>query len=418
MKDITTPRRAPFGTNPTVGEAGRATQQRILAAANDAFAENGYARTSVEAITDLAGCSRPTFYQYFSGKEDLHRRLAARFGAELLEVLDRMGPITPDQQGRDEIASWLTGLAAVHDRYRAVADNFAAAVRTDDQMVTGSVTLSVAYRSRLCDVIVDPPAGPVSLDVQAVAINSVAYGASVYRSQVGSVARPRATDALADLIHRSIFGAMDAVNVAASRRGTARRNPAQDRRTDPEDEPRQARGMATRTRLMHAATAAFGTLGYEGVRVDDIAAEAGVSHGTFYRYYADKDAVFSEHVGLATDEIVELLASWPLELGAETRWATDYFTFFARHGGIIGCLPEARAAGLEAATRSQLEVSRALRAGLDGRGFGDTDADIVSCFALLEGFPASAFRGLGISVDDAIAATALILRRGVFGESP
>ena len=67
MEEISTSRRAPFGTNPTVGEAGRATQVRILAAANEAFASNGYARTSVEAITDLAGCSRPTFYQYFSG---------------------------------------------------------------------------------------------------------------------------------------------------------------------------------------------------------------------------------------------------------------------------------------------------------------------------------------------------------------
>ena len=174
MEDITTSRRSPFGANPTVGEAGQATQQRILAAANDAFGTNGYARTSVEAITDLAGCSRPTFYQYFAGKEDLHRRLAARFGAELFEVLDRMGPITPDRLGRAEIASWLTGLATVHARYRAVADNFAAAVRTDDQMVTGSTALNAAYRSRLCEVIVDPPTDPVALEVQAVAINSVA----------------------------------------------------------------------------------------------------------------------------------------------------------------------------------------------------------------------------------------------------
>ncbi|MEZ5245668.1 MAG: TetR/AcrR family transcriptional regulator [Acidimicrobiales bacterium] len=417
MEDITTSRRAPFGTNPTVGEAGRATQQRILAAANDAFAATGYARTSVEAITDIAGCSRPTFYQYFSGKEDLHRRLAARFGAELLEVLDRMGPITPDRRGRDEIASWLTGLAAVHARYRAVADNFAAAVRTDDQMVTGSVTLSAAYRSRLCDVIVDPPADPVALEVQAVAINSVAYGASVYRRRVGSVTDARATDALTDLIPRSIFGAIDGINIGESRPGTGRRTPGQTRATNPDDERRQARGMATRTKLMDAAAAAFGTLGYEGVRVDDIAVEAGVSHGTFYRYYRDKDAVFSEHVDAATDEIVELLASWPLAAGTEAPWASDYFDLFARHGGIIGCLPEARAAGLDAATRSRLEVSRALRTGLDARSFGDTDADIVSCFALLEGFPASAFRGLGISVEDAINTTALILRRGVFGAS-
>ena len=417
MEDITTSRRSPFGANPTVGEAGQATQQRILAAANDAFGTNGYARTSVEAITDLAGCSRPTFYQYFAGKEDLHRRLAARFGAELFEVLDHLGPITADRPGRDEIVSWLTGLAAVHARYRAVADNFAAAVRTDDQMVTGSTALSAAYRSRLCEVIVDPPTDPVTLEVQAVAINSVAYGASFYRSRVGSVSQQRTTDALADLIHRSIFGTIDGVNVAQSRRGIVRRAPATPGSASPDEEGRQPRGVATRTRLLDAAAAAFGTLGYDGVRVDDIAVEAGVSHGTFYRYYADKDAAFSEHVVTATDDIVALLGSWPLDAGAEARWAREYFELFARHGGIITCLPEARAAGVDAATRARLEVSRALRIGLDARTFGDTDADIVSCFALLESFPASAFRGLGVSVDDAIDATALVLRRGVFGES-
>lgn len=415
MEEISTSRRAPFGTNPTVGEAGRATQLRILAAANEAFAANGYARTSVEAITDLAGCSRPTFYQYFSGKEDLHRRLAAQFGAELLGVLDRMGPITPDRSGRDEIASWLTGLAVVYDRYRAVADNFAAAVRTDDLMVTGSVTLSAAYRARLCEVIADPTPDPVSLDVQAVAINSIAYGTSVYRGRVGSVSGPRMTDALADLLHRSIFGAIDGVNLAPSRPGARRRQAPPGRAASDADEGRRSRGRATRTRLVDAARIAFGTLGYDGVRVDDIATEAGMSHGTFYRYYADKDAVFAEHVEAATAEIVAALAAWPLVPGSEVRWTEDYFALFARFGGIISCLPEARTAGLECAIRSRQQVSRALTAGLDARAFGDTDADLVGCFALLESFPASAFRGLGVSVDDAIDAAALVLRRGVFG---
>ena len=36
MEKITTGRRAPFGANPEVGDAGRATQQRILGAATDA----------------------------------------------------------------------------------------------------------------------------------------------------------------------------------------------------------------------------------------------------------------------------------------------------------------------------------------------------------------------------------------------
>ena len=173
--------------------------------------------------------------------------------------------------------------------------------------------------------------------------------------------------------------------------------------------------MATRARLLESAAAAFGTLGYDGVRVDDIAAEAGVSHGTFYRYYTDKAAVFAEHADAATAEITALLARWPLESGSETPWAKDYYDLFARQGGIVACLPEARAAGLECAARSRRAVAHALQQGLEARGFGDTDADVVCCFALLESFAVSAFRGLTVSVDEAIDATALVLPRGVFG---
>lgn len=415
MEEIRSSRRAPFGANPSVGEAGRATQRRILAAANEAFGINGYARTSVEAITDLAGCSRPTFYQYFSGKEDLHRRLAARFGSELSTVLEEMGPITADRAGRDEISAWLIRLGQTHDRHRAVAENFTAAVRTDDRMVTGSSALGAAYRRRLCEVIVDPPDHDVPLELQAAAINVVAYGTSVYRQRVGNVSEARMIDAAADLIHRSIFGDIDGVNRGRARAGSATPPPSRPRGTTDGEDRRQTRGMATRARLLDSAAAAFGTLGYDGVRVDDIAAEAGVSHGTFYRYYTDKAAVFAEHVDAATAEITALIARWPLEEGMETPWTKEYYDLFARHGGIVACLPEARAAGLECAARSRHQVAHALQRGLDARGFGDTDADVVNCFSLLESFATSAFRGFTVSVDEAIDATALVLRRGVFG---
>ena len=43
MEEINPARRRPFGANPVVGDAGRATQQRILAAAAEVFASEGYA---------------------------------------------------------------------------------------------------------------------------------------------------------------------------------------------------------------------------------------------------------------------------------------------------------------------------------------------------------------------------------------
>jgi len=47
-------------------------------------------------------------------------------------------------------------------------------------------------------------------------------------------------------------------------------------------------GEATRARLLAAARQAFGELGFAATRVDDIVERAGMSHGTFYRYFEDK----------------------------------------------------------------------------------------------------------------------------------
>jgi AcrR family transcriptional regulator len=54
--------------------------------------------------------------------------------------------------------------------------------------------------------------------------------------------------------------------------------------------PVTARGIETRRKLISASQVVFARDGYEKARVADIVAEAGVSHGNFYRHFTDKDA--------------------------------------------------------------------------------------------------------------------------------
>ena len=416
MDKITTSRRAPFGSNPKVGEAGRATQQRILAAAAEAFAEAGYARTSVEAITDRANCSRPTFYQYFSGKEDLHRRLAARLGSELSELLGHLDTITPDSAGRDVLFRWLLGLTDVYERHRAVADNFSASLRTDDRMVSGAAALSAEYGHALVQALAPTSTGLIDIDTLAAAANATAYGACIYRDRIGDVSTERLAAALADTLHRTFFGPIPGVNLGPKVDSTpqATSRPPPEASAAPE-EPRRKRGVETRQRLLDAALAAYGTLGFDAVRVDDIAAEAGTSHGTFYRYFRGKEAIFDHHADKASEEIVDLLARLPVDPGEEHAWATSYYEHFERHGAIIGCLRDARAAGSEGAARARHDMAAALAASLDQRAFGDSDADVITCFSLLENVPAAAYGYSGLTVDEATDVTALLLSRGLFG---
>ena len=57
-------------------------------------------------------------------------------------------------------------------------------------------------------------------------------------------------------------------------------------------EPKSSRGRLTRQRLLAAGKKVFERDGFLQARVSDIAAEAGVSHGSFYHYFDSKESIF------------------------------------------------------------------------------------------------------------------------------
>jgi AcrR family transcriptional regulator len=61
-----------------------------------------------------------------------------------------------------------------------------------------------------------------------------------------------------------------------------------------EAEPRSAKGRRTRARLLTAGKAVFERDGFLQARISDIAAEAQVSHGSFYHYFDSKESLFRE----------------------------------------------------------------------------------------------------------------------------
>jgi AcrR family transcriptional regulator len=58
--------------------------------------------------------------------------------------------------------------------------------------------------------------------------------------------------------------------------------------------PLTERGRRTREALVAAARRVFAERGYAGTRMQDVAAEAGVSHGTVYTWFANKDELLRE----------------------------------------------------------------------------------------------------------------------------
>ncbi len=71
----------------------------------------------------------------------------------------------------------------------------------------------------------------------------------------------------------------------------------------PVETPRTPKARATVAKLLTAGADVFGRLGYEKTRVADITAAAGVAHGSFYRYFADKDAILNAILAHAYAEL-------------------------------------------------------------------------------------------------------------------
>ena len=72
--------------------------------------------------------------------------------------------------------------------------------------------------------------------------------------------------------------------------------------------PQQKRGIETRNSIIDAARTLFSRDGYHGTNAKEIAAEAGVSVGSFYAYFKDKKELFMELThGRMKEEILAML---------------------------------------------------------------------------------------------------------------
>jgi AcrR family transcriptional regulator len=73
--------------------------------------------------------------------------------------------------------------------------------------------------------------------------------------------------------------------------------------------PASERGRKTRERLVVAAREVFEERGFDSTRMGDIAAAAGVSHGTVYTWFPTKEDVLHAAVDSITEEMYDVLST-------------------------------------------------------------------------------------------------------------
>jgi AcrR family transcriptional regulator len=396
-------RRAPYSDNPTVGTRGLRTQQRILDAALQVFGEHGYERSTIERVAQLAGCSRVSFYQYFAGKEDVFRHLAAQVARQLRASAEALEPLDAGPEGWAALRSWVGRYGDVFARYEPVFRAFGAAVESDQALVGGSRKAGernvALFQSKLATTALPPRQLDPVVGLLLAGTTRTLDMAAILRSALpDAYPRQRIEVALTDVIHRSLFGVEPAVNahVPSGERPPPLRigEPLQGvfaRAAELEAESAQPgrRALASMLEVGHDVVV---RCGYQGTRVDDVVAAAGVSHGAFYRYFENKD----EFVRIVAVQALNALSSALSEVpggpdrAALRRWLRRYNTTHAARGAMVRVWVEA---GFDDPLRAYRAAvfewgRRRLARLLHDRPFGDLDADAVVLLAFVESFGA------------------------------
>ena len=91
-------------------EQGQATRRHLVDVATGLFAENGYERTSVEAVLSRAGVSRGALYHHFANKEALFEAVLKAVEADTaLRLIAAAGDGSdPVDELRQGCAAWLS----------------------------------------------------------------------------------------------------------------------------------------------------------------------------------------------------------------------------------------------------------------------------------------------------------------------
>ena len=161
------------------------------------------------------------------------------------------------------------------------------------------------------------------------------------------------------------------------------------------------RDPARSDQILDAAQRAFARLGFDQARMDDVAAESGLSKGALYLSFRSKDQLIDALAGrlasFETRRLREIAAGPGTAAERLSRFAEAYADELVRLGPLAAMFPEVYARALRHATVGQVfrryladfqgELARLIRSGIEAGEFRavDPDAAALAVTGLLEG---------------------------------
>lgn len=168
--------------------------------------------------------------------------------------------------------------------------------------------------------------------------------------------------------------------------------------TPAQDRELRAQGRETVRKLLEAGMIEFEERGFNGVRVDDVVKRAGISHGTFYLYFANKEDLFKALLRDALHDMEIVAGDFPVVTSDGTglrllrEWVRKFSGAYASHGTVLRTLSSANAPGEMFADGLQLffSITEAMTTGMTAAaiaaGHHQENAELTAfaCLMMLE----------------------------------
>jgi AcrR family transcriptional regulator len=103
----------------------------LIDAAVEVFERVGYASATIDDIVEAANATRPTFYQYFSGKREMAAELQQEIWTAGIAIFDRALDLPRDELTASAVREWIDAVADFYESNRPVMRAVLAAARED-----------------------------------------------------------------------------------------------------------------------------------------------------------------------------------------------------------------------------------------------------------------------------------------------
>jgi AcrR family transcriptional regulator len=164
------------------------------------------------------------------------------------------------------------------------------------------------------------------------------------------------------------------------------------------DRELRAQGRETVRKLLEAGVIEFEDRGFNGVRVDDVVRRAGISHGTFYLYFSNKEDLFKALLRDALHDMETVAGDFPVVTSDSTgltvlrQWVRKFSAAYATHSTVLRTLSSANAPGEMYADGLKLffNITEAMTTGMtaaaqaSGRHQEHAELTAFACLMMLE----------------------------------